>query len=142
MPAGQGSLEDAASGSGAALAWSFSDAGADLSLMKRAMDNVLQLGVGGVPVCPKPLDPHLQAVRTGDAALIVTKSGRRVACRRDSARRETELQGAEAETVVASLSEHLLEMPESGPARADTDGNENPPDPGLLSRLRDLGYAD
>jgi hypothetical protein len=141
-PAGQGSLLDAARGAGADVAWSFSDATADLSLMRRAMESVMQLGSRSARVSPRPLDPHLQAVRTKAATVILTKSGRRLACSRDPDGTEHEAAGAAAESISRELLQHLLPMDEPATTRSPGSSDGGPPDPQLLGRLRDLGYAD
>jgi hypothetical protein len=139
---GQGSLADAAHGDGADVAWSLSDATADMSLMRRAMMVVMRYGLGAERVRPKPVDPHLQAVRTKDAALLVTKSGRRLACRRNVDGSEEALGGPDAEAVVETLAGHMVEMPSEPAGRQRASGADSSSERDVMARLRDLGYAD
>jgi hypothetical protein len=139
---GQGSLIAAAEGKGAEAAWSLSDATADMSLMRRAMMVVMRYGLGADRVRPKPVDPHLQAVRTKDAALVVTKSGRRLAYRRDVDGREQELAGSGAQAVVEALAGHMVELPDEPQAPRRPAASDGSSDRKLIARLRDLGYAD
>ncbi len=140
VPAGQGSLRDAASGGGADMpAYSFSDPEAELKRLTVAITAAAWCGVDAARVNPKPMDVHVQAVRLGQAALIRTSSGRTVAYRIADGTVEQELSGPEAEDVRGALEPRLLDMRADAPAaveRAATVDEE------VMRRLRDLGYTD
>jgi hypothetical protein len=140
VPEGQGSLLGGAGPQEhpTPVALSFSGPDSGWEWLQTAVSVALRDGMEIGAISAVGIDPHLQAVRSSDAALIVNRSGRRSAWRRGRDGSETRLEGEEAAAVEQALSEHLITdfAAPAGGAAGST------PDTGIMDRLRDLGYVD
>jgi len=139
LPVGQGSLLDAVRGSlPEKPAYSFVDPNSDVVRLRQALAVAVACGVNADRVKLKPMDTHLQAVRLGDKALILTKSGAVKILQRSDDGPGRELSGPECERAKAELASHLLRM---DGRRSAPPTDVPPPGRDLLKQLRDLGYA-
>jgi len=137
VPAGQGSLSPHAGGSGGAM-YSFSDPSAGLTRLRIALRAAAETGADARKVNPRALDPHVQAVRLNDRVLIRTASGRRLAFDVSNGT-ERQLSGEQFDETCRLLEPQFLEV--AAPVLPAPDEKASP-DAGVISRLRNLGYAD
>jgi arylsulfatase A-like enzyme len=136
LPVGQGTLCGEPGSGQVALSFSGPDSGWEW--LQTALSLALREGVVPEDISPARIDPHVQSVRSADAALIISRSGERTVWQRGNEGPERELSGDEGAEVAARLSKHLVPHCAPDPRNADQAG----PDEAVMDRLRDLGYVD